>query len=360
MGNCLRFIANRTSDPREVLHLDDRPVPKPKPSQILVKVYAVALNPAGYKVIKYFPGFMVKKPCIPEFDISGTIAAVGTQVNKWKVGDEVYGITGADTVFKTGHGGLAEYTVLEQDHMYTNSQSNLTARCRKPDFISWEEASSIPLTALTAYKAERVDPNVPLSTGGSIFVNGGSGGVGLYAIQIARHLVGDSGKVVATCSAKNVELVKQNGADEVIDYTSVNVPSHLVKTYEDQKFDIVLDAIGSFDIFKACAAFLKPKGIYLMIGAPIPASIAGFFSMGFNIVAATCLPGFLGGVPRKFRMTMMSPTKETVAAIGELVDQRVIKPVLDSVWKFDDEGIKAAYSIIMSHRARGKVVIKVQ
>jgi len=93
-------------------------VPKTSPTQVLLKVQATALNPVGYKSIKHFPGFIVKKPCVPEFDCSGTIVALGTKVSRWKVGDEVYGITPADAVFKTGHGSLAEYTVVEQDNLY--------------------------------------------------------------------------------------------------------------------------------------------------------------------------------------------------------------------------------------------------
>lgn len=224
--------------------------------------------------------------------------------------------------------------------------------------MTWEEACSFPLTAITAYDAECVDSRVKLGNGCSIFINGGSGGVGLYAIQLARYLVGETGKVVTTCSSKNVELVKQNGADDVIDYTTTNVAQYLSQNYHEHKLDLVLDAIGSFDIFKACAAFLNPKGVYLMIGAPIPANFTGVLTMGANLISATLVPGILGGVPRKFRMTLMTPRKHAVEAIGELVEQKVLKPVLDSVWEFDDEGMKGAYTKIMSHHARGKVLIR--
>jgi reticulon-4-interacting protein 1, mitochondrial len=226
--------------------------------------------------------------------------------------------------------------------------------------LSWEEACSFPLTALTAYIAERIDSRIPLEKGSSIFINGGSGGVGLYALQIARHLVGETGTVVTTCSARNIELVKENGANDVIDYTTTNPALYLCERYKDHKFDFILDAIGSFEIFNACATFLKPRGVYIMIGAPIPSSFIGFLEMGVRLFNAFCLPGFLGGVPRKFRMTLLHTTKETVQAIGELVEQKVLKPAIDSLHTFDDEGIKGAYGKMMSGRARGKIVVNIQ
>jgi NADPH:quinone reductase-like Zn-dependent oxidoreductase len=94
------------------------PLPTPSATQILLKVHAVALNPVGYKAILHFPSFMVKKPCIPESDVAGTIVAVGEGVTKWKVGQNVYGIVPANDVFSSGQGGLAEYTLVKEEHLY--------------------------------------------------------------------------------------------------------------------------------------------------------------------------------------------------------------------------------------------------
>jgi NADPH:quinone reductase-like Zn-dependent oxidoreductase len=101
-----------------VIHQTELPVPKPPPTYVLVKAHAAALNPIGYKSIKYFPGFMVKKPCVPEFDCSGVVISVGSKADRCKPGDEVYGITPANTVFRNGQGTLAEYTIVEQDNLY--------------------------------------------------------------------------------------------------------------------------------------------------------------------------------------------------------------------------------------------------
>jgi NADPH:quinone reductase-like Zn-dependent oxidoreductase len=235
----------------------------------------------------------------------------------------------------------------------------LTDRYRKPEFLTWEEASSIPLAAVTAYQALRSDPKIPLSKGQSVFINGGSGGVGLSAIQIARHFVGETGKVVTSCSTRNLELVKQYGADEAIDYTSVNLPAYLSEKFSESRFDLVLDAVGSFDLYHATPRFLKPTGEVIFIGSDIPKSMGGWFSMTWNYVTAMFLPSFLGGTPRKFKLCLVKTSKEKLEGVGSLVQSKEVKPVIDSTWKFDDDGIKGAYKKIMTCRARGKVVIKV-
>ena len=192
-----------------------------------------------------------------------------------------------------------------------------------------------------------------------MFINGGSGGVGLYAIQIARHLVGESGKIVVSCSSRNAELVKQYGADETVDYTSVKLPSYLAEKYSGTRFDLVVDAVGSFGLYYASLGFLKPHGDYVLIVLDIPNSFGGFVTMFVNLVRSCLLPSFLGGVPRRLKLSLMNVTEEAVQSVGRLVDKKEIKPVLDSIWAFDDQGVKDAYRKIMTGHARGKVVIKV-
>jgi len=192
-----------------------------------------------------------------------------------------------------------------------------------------------------------------------VLINGGSGGVGLHSIQIARHIVGDTGTVVATCSSKNFQLVKENGANDAIDYTSVNLTKYLAESYADKPFDLIVDAVGSFDLFKECSPFLNPMGCYVMVGGPIPSGLREFISTAWNLFAAMFLPRILGGVPRRFQMMLTNPTKENVSAVGKLVDEKAVKTILDSEWPFDNHGIEEAYTRIMSHRARGKIVVKV-
>jgi reticulon-4-interacting protein 1, mitochondrial len=221
-----------------------------------------------------------------------------------------------------------------------------------------EEASGISLSALTAYQGLLSIPRIPLFKGQSVFINGGSGGVGLFAIQIARYIVGETGKVVTSCSSRNIELVKKYGADEAIDYTIVNLSLHLSQTYSDSRFDLILDCVGSFEMFRACPAFLKPQGDFVIIGMDVPHTSMGLIATLIKIATVMFLPTFLGGVPRRLRLFVMDVSKEHVECVGSLAERKEIRPVVDSIWQFDD-GVKEAYSKIMSNHARGKVVIQV-
>lgn len=237
---------------------------------------------------------------------------------------------------------------------------DVDCRYLKSDFLGWEEAGSISLTALTAWQALVEEPKIHLQKGMSVFINGGSGGVGIFAIQIARHLVGPEGKVVATCSGKNVPFVKEIGADDAIDYTSVkDLPKYLSEQYSSANFDVILDCIGNFALYNGCASYLNPKGDYIVIGGPIPKGLGGLLSMLGQITSAMMLPGFLGGVPRRFKMSLIQANEGKMRRVGELIDKREVKPVVDSTWEFDAEGVKGAYGKIMGGHARGKVVIKV-
>ena len=236
----------------------------------------------------------------------------------------------------------------------------LTSSYRKPDFLTWEEASAIPVACLTAYQYILKYPKVPLSKGQSIFINGGSGGVGLFAVQIAHTIVGETGHVVASCSARNVTLVKQVGAAEVIDYTSVNVPEHLSQNYGNSKFDMVVDTVGSFDLYNASPNFLKDSGEFMSVALETPSNRRGYLSIFGNLFAALFLPTWLRGVPRRFTMNVAKVVPSDLKEIGRLIDRKQIKPIVDSVWNFDDEGIKGAYQRIMTGHAAGKVIVKIR
>jgi NADPH:quinone reductase-like Zn-dependent oxidoreductase len=337
-------------------------MPTPSKTQVLLRVHAVALNPGGYKTIKYLPSIMVKKPAIPEMDVAGTIVSVGTDVQQWHPGDKVFGIIPASDMFRRRQGGLTEYALLQAENMYVFLLLNRTLMCRysKPDFLSYEEASSIMVCALTAYQYLLKFPKVPLSRGQSIFINGGSGGVGLFAIQIARTIVGESGKIVASCSSRNMKLVQEAGANEVIDYKSVDLPQHLSQKYGSDRFDMVLDTVGSFDLYTASPKFLKDTSDFMPVAFELPNERRGILSVIANLVAALFLPKWLGGVPRRFTMNVTSANSRDIKEIGSLIERKEIKPVLDSIWAFDSDGIRGAYQKIMTGHAAGKVVVKIR
>jgi NADPH:quinone reductase-like Zn-dependent oxidoreductase len=202
-------------------------------------------------------------------------------------------------------------------------------------------------------------PKAPLSRGQSVFINGGSGGCGHFAVQLARAVVGESGRVVTCCSTKNVDWVKKLGADDVIDYTSVNLVEYLTQKYAAQPFDMVVDTHGSFDLYNACPKFLKENGDFMPMAFETSTEKRGYISLALNLIAAYALPAWLGGVPRRFTMSYMDPAVGGLRVIGVWVDNKQVKPRLDSVWGFDSEGVKGAYEKLMTGHAAGKVVIKV-
>jgi NADPH:quinone reductase-like Zn-dependent oxidoreductase len=212
---------------------------------------------------------------------------------------------------------------------------------------------------LTAYQYLFKFAKAPLSKGQSIFINGGSGGVGLFTVQMARVIVGETGKVVTCCSTRNLQLVKSVGADEVIDYTAVNLPEYLSQKYNTARFDMVVDTFGSFDLYNASPNFLKDSGDFMVVAFETPSDRRGYISIIGNLLAALFLPAWLGGVPRRFTMSVMAVAPKDLQDIAGMISRKEIKPVLDSVWSFDDEGIKGAYQKLMTGHATGKVVIKV-
>src|SRR5881296_3710496 len=233
----------------EVLRLEEIEKPVPKDGQVLVKIHAASANPADYHAMR---GGMarvlaplitrenigLRKPKDPSFgsDIAGTIETVGPNVTKFKVGDEVFG-----TCTK-GSGGFAEYACAREVRL-----------ALKPENITFEEAAGIPIAALTALQGLRDKGKV--QPGQKVLINGASGGVGTFAVQIAKSYGAD---VTGVCSTRNVELVQSLGADHVIDYTKEDF------TKGDQHYDVILDNVGNHSLSEY-RRLLTPNGIYVLI-----------------------------------------------------------------------------------------------
>jgi len=326
--------------PAEVLQLVDRPVPTLQDDQVLVEVKCAALNPVGYKAMKYFPSLIVKKPATPEMDLSGVVVGAGKAVANFKEGDEVYGLIPGDITFKTGYGALAQYAPVSEKHLL-----------KKNPNISWQEAAALPLTSLTAIHCLEL---AHFKEGNTVFVNGGSGGLGSVTVQIAKAL--GAHKVISSCSDRNVEFVKGIGADEVIPYNTEDVPKRLAQEYGTQKIDCIVDAFGDNNVYVNCESYLKKDGWFVNAGADFQ-GISGAIKMGFAIMRNSYLPVFLGGVDRKYTNMLMQPTQERVNKLGELVDSGKLKAVIDSTHSF--ENVKTAYERILTNRARGKVIVNV-
>ncbi|KAE9605045.1 hypothetical protein Lal_00036898 [Lupinus albus] len=293
----------------EVLKFDEAvPTPVVKDDQVLIKVIAASINPIDYKRLAgFFKDSDSPLPTAPGYDVAGVVVKVGSEVKKFKVGDEVYGdINREALIHPKVIGSLAEYTTAEE---------NLLSH--KPHNLTFAEAASLPLTIETAFEGlERAG----FSAAKSILVLGGAGGVGTHVIQLAKHVYGAS-KVAATSSTGKLELLRNLGADLAIDYT--------VENFEDlpEKFDVVYDTVGITDkAFKA----VKEGGKVVTIVPP------GFENAIFFILTSD------GAILDKLKSYLES---------GK------VKPVLDPKSPFPFSQTVEAFSYLETGRVTGKVVI---
>ncbi|KAF2194124.1 reticulon-4-interacting protein 1, mitochondrial precursor [Zopfia rhizophila CBS 207.26] len=306
--------------------------PKPKISddQILVEVLSMALNPADYKVpeMALVSKFMISKPASPGADFCGRVAATRKNVDSLQVGELVFGAI--PTYAK--YGSLAQFIVASREEYVS-----------MPEEIQIDDAASIGVAGLTAYHS--IAPNV--KDGDKIFVNGGSGGTGIFCIQIAKAL---GCHVTTSCSTANINLCKSLGADEVLDYKSIDI----IKKLEEmgQVFSLVVDNVGSpSNLYKASTSFLPPSGKFVQVGMDTSLDSAK------QIAGNTLLPGFLGGGKRKYEFLMLKNSADSLTQLGKWMKEGKIKAVIDSVFEFDD-ALKAIEKL-KTGRARGKIVVHV-
>lgn len=312
------------------LHLDPSArAPAPTTHEVLVQVLAASINPADYKVPAMAFGlaakYVVGLPASPGMDFCGRVVATGSSVTDFKAGQLVFGCHSQPVKF----GSLAEYMTIS---------SKLIAVL--PEGVAVGDAACIgiagqsALQALTGY----------VESGDKVFINGSSGGCGVFAVQMAKNL---GCHVTATCSTKNVELVKSLGADEVIDYTA---EEDLVATLKNRGvvFDHILDHVGSpYDLYFQCHHFLKKGGVFLQVGASSMSTHVG--RVGW--------PSLLGGGKRKYRIFFFANTQEHVVAIGEMLKSGTLKVNVDTEYGFEDA--EKAFEKLCSGRTRGKVLIRV-
>src|SRR5688572_22412951 len=242
----MKAIVRRCYGPPDVLALEEIATPVPADNQLLVRVRAASINPADWHVVRGEPymmridsGFGAPKNVRVGIDFAGVVEAVGKDVTRFKPGDEVFG---------GGNGSLAEYMVVRES-------GNLT---RKPANISFDEAAAVNIGALTSLQALRDGGGV--KPGQKVLINGSSGGVGIYAVQLAKWM---GAEVTAVCSTRNVELVRSLGADHVIDYTKEDFTSGT------QRYDVIMDNVVNRPILQI-RRVLAPEGKYLVIGGGGP------------------------------------------------------------------------------------------
>jgi NADPH:quinone reductase-like Zn-dependent oxidoreductase len=303
------IVAHQYGGP-EVLKLEDVPVPEPKDDQILVRVIASGVNPADPLILsgKYAERFGTKLPLTLGYDMAGVVAKVGKQVRTLKVGDPVY-------AYLLFGGGWAEYCLS------TEVESSL-----KPKSLSFVEASAVPLAALTAWQA--VTDQAIIEPEQTILIHGGSGGVGSFAIQIAKAR---GAKVIATASTANQDFLKQLGADVAIDYTK--------QKFEDVAHDVdfVLDTVGG-DTLARSYGVVKKGGMIVTI-------------------VSRCDPEQLRKHEIQGKSLSSHPDAAELGALRNLIDQGKIKPVVSQVLPLTDATKATAQA--ETHHTRGKIVLKV-
>lgn len=303
----------------EQVEIDD---PTINNDEVLVRVKSAAINPADIKVITGKNGGKFihsgKSPIGLGFDYSGVINETGAEVSQLKQGDEVFGFLPYST--KTKQGSFADFVVVKSDEV-----------AKKPSSITHAEAATAPTTASTALQA-LVDIG-GLKQGQKILVNGASGGVGSYAVQIARSY---EAEVWGICSESNLDYIKSIGADHALDYKKTALKDLA------EKFDIILDAVSNSS-FGECSPILAPKGVYVTL-LPSPGLVTGKIQSMFSA--------------RKCALCIVQPKTANLAKIAKMIDEKVISaPVADT---YPIAELQKALEKFKAGGVRGKIGVVVE
>ncbi|KAH7093916.1 hypothetical protein BKA62DRAFT_775765 [Auriculariales sp. MPI-PUGE-AT-0066] len=335
----------RKGQPIEALEVDENaPISSSlADGEILIKVDAAALNPATYKFMGLLPNFIYKgRPHVAECDLAGTV--VLSKSAKHPVGERVFGFVPLTEQIagKTSEGALAEYTKVPGEWV-----------ALVPEGTTMTAIAGLAVTGETAYQC--LLQHAQVKSGQTIFVNGGSSSVGIYAIQIAK-LLGCT--VWTSASAGNEKLVRQYGADFVLDYKKQPLHEQLKNNPPPTKFHAIIDAVGSMDLtlYTHSAAYLQPGGTYVSVmGGPSAKTLAGIAKELVGFMWAR-RPTLLGGINREWASQMLEVREVELVQLSQWVAEGKLQLVVDSV--FDYKDVLLAYDRIMTGRARGKVVVR--
>ncbi|MGM0890225.1 MAG: NADP-dependent oxidoreductase [Bacillota bacterium] len=314
----------------------DFPMPKINNDEVLVEIYAASINPLDTKIRKGELKLLLKykMPLILGNDFSGKIVEVGTCVTKFKVGDEVYGRPRANKM-----GTFTEYLSVNQEDI-----------ALKPKNLSFEEAASIPLVGLTSYQA--LHDILRIEKGHKILIHAGSGGVGTFAIQLAKHM----GAFVTTTASDGSDLVKSLGADKVINYKTERF-EHSIHDY-----NAVLDTIGGATLEKSFVTLKKGGKIVSISGIPNGrfAKENGFSSFKKTLfsIASYKLTKLEKKHNVQYTFLFMKHSGEQLEILTEMLESEVIEPTIDKIFIFEDA--QKALEYAETGRAKGKIILKLK
>lgn len=323
----MKALVQRCYGPPAVLEVADIVKASPAADEILVKVHAVAVNPLDWHYMRGEPyvmrlssGMGAPNDTGMGVDFSGTVEAVGQDVRRFKVGDAVFGGRG---------GALAEYVTVGESK----------AVALKPENLTFEQAAAMPIAAVTALQGLR--DHGRLQAGQKVLINGASGGVGTFAVQIAKAL---GAEVTGVCSTRNVELVRSLGADRVIDYTKEDF------TEDAQRYDLILDNVGNHPL-RDVGRVLEPEGILVIVGGPSDDPWLGPVT---RIIKATALSPFMSQTIMGFVAEL---TQSDLEALATLARDGKLTSVIDRRYSLDEAATAIEY--LERGRARGKVIVQV-
>ena len=312
------------------LKLENIEKPTPNDDQVLVRVRAASVNPYDWHFVEGTPKIMramgvgLRKPKDTRLgvDFAGTVEAVGKNVTQFQPGDEVFG---------GSTGAFAEYVCRRA----TGSVA------LKPASITFEQAASANIAGITALQAVR--DKGKLGPGQKVLINGASGGVGTFAVQIAKSLGAD---VTGVCSTRNVDLVRSLGADHVIDYTKEDFAKGT------ERYDAILDNVPNHTLSE-CRRVLSPKGKYVLIGGGGPNDSRWIGPFG-RIIKSMVLSPFIS---QKMGMMMADTSQKDLTILADLMQSGKVKPVIDRTYKLSE--VPAAIAYVEEGHARGKVIITI-
>jgi NADPH:quinone reductase-like Zn-dependent oxidoreductase len=319
----------------ERLRLADIPRPEPRRRDVLVAVRATAVNPVDWKIREGGQGRAVplKFPAVLGLDVSGVVVEVGDRVTRFAPGDEVF-----SSPTHKRQGTYAEYVAIDEAQV-----------AEKPPRLSHVEAASVPMVGLTAWRC--LVEKGRLQAGDKVLIQAGSGGVGSFAIQLAKHL----GAVVATtCSARNIERVESLGADRVVDYTR----EAFEEVLEPQ--DVVLESLGG-EVKERSLQVLRRGGRLLSINADLPRNTRrhghtlGVLVTGWQLLRFGLKSRLRHGV--RTSNVVRRPDGAALAKIAALLESGAIRPIVDRTFSLEE--IAEAHRYSQSGRARGKIVLEV-
>ena len=316
--------------PPGVLRLATIEKPAPANGEILIRVRAAAVNPLDWHYMRGVPYVMrlesgLRKPALMRLgvDFAGTVEAVGAGVTRFEPGDDVFG-------GRTG--AFAEYVVVRE----------AGALVHKPANVTFEQAAAVPIAAITALQGLRDKGGV--APGQKVLINGASGGVGTFAVQMAKHF---GAEVTGVCSTRNVELVRSLGADHVIDYTRTDF------TQGTARYDVLLDNVGNHAV-SACRRVLTANGRYVLVGGGGPNDHRWIGPFGRVIPMYATAPF----VTQDMRMFIAGLNARDLATLATLMQDGKVTPVIDRRFSFGD--VPDAIAYLEQGRARGKVVITLE